>query len=96
MAFAVLWARVWRRLGIITPRSPLGSDDRWFTRPEGGGGFAQCRERVLAAGVGDVGVSGRAGPDDGAIGELAVPPAFQSGPEGFQEMVSSGPLHTLA
>ena len=27
MALAVLWVRVWRRLGIITPRSPVGVDD---------------------------------------------------------------------
>ena len=59
MAWAVVWARVCRRLGIITPRSAVVSMFGWFAGPWGGGRFAQLWEQVSAARVGGVGVAGR-------------------------------------
>ena len=45
-----------------------GFDDGWFAGHRVAVGSHSCREQVQAAGVGDVGVAGRAGPDDGAVG----------------------------
>ena len=47
-------------------------------------GSHSCREQVQAARIRGVGVPGWAGPDDGAVGQLSVPPAPSTVPERFQ------------
>jgi hypothetical protein len=69
------------------PAIDAGLDDRWVAGPQRGGRLAQLGEQVQATRVGGVGVPGRAGPDYGAVGELAVAPAAQRVPERLQQVM---------
>ena len=55
----MLWARVFRRLGIITPAVAGRFDGWWLAGPQRGGRLAQLREQVLAAGQGFIGLAGQ-------------------------------------
>ena len=46
----VLWARVFRRLGIITPRSPVAVGYGWFTDPQRAGGSHSVGNRCRLPG----------------------------------------------
>ena len=77
------WVRVWLRRGIIADLSPAGSVRGVVTGRGAQGGEDQGGEDQGTAGVGDVLLAGRAGPDDRAVTELFLAPT----PERLDEVM---------
>ena len=82
----VVWSRVRVRRGIIAVRSParcrcphVGDRHRLSV------GSAQSGEQERTTRMGDVGVAGRAGPDDRAVAQLLVAPS----PERLDQMMKT-------